>query len=77
MSKGFEFKLDYAGIGELMKSTEMQNVLISFAEQVAGRAGDGYSVYVGPTRANVSVETKSEAAKRDNYENNTLEKVIR
>lgn len=77
MSKGFVFKLDRAGVGQLMKSSEMQNVLISYAKQVADRAGDGYSVYVGPTRANVSVETKSEAAKRDNYENNTLEKVIR
>ena len=43
----------------------------------AERAGDGYSVYVGVTRANVSVGTATEEAAADNLDRNTLEKAIR
>ena len=71
------FVLNSDGVKELMQSQEMQDVLVNFAGQVAERAGDGYSVYVGITRANVSVGTATEAAKADNLDHNTLEKSIR
>jgi len=71
------FVLNRDGVKELMQSQEMQDVLVDFAGQVAERAGDGYSVYVGITRANVSVGTATEAAKADNLDHNTLEKSIR
>ena len=71
------FVLNSDGVKELMQSQEMQDVLVDFAGQVAERAGDGYSVYVGITRANVSVGTATEAAKADNLDHNTLEKSIR
>jgi len=74
MSKGFRFELDRKGVGQLLKSREMQEVLASYAGQVANAAGEGYDVYVGRTRANVSVAT--EAAEQDNYENNTLLKAL-
>jgi len=74
MANNFKFKLNYAGVGALLKSTEMQNVLATYASQVKDRAGDGYDVYVGRTRANVSVVT--EVAEQDNYENNTLLKAL-
>lgn len=70
MSDKFKFKLNHEGVGELLKSPEMQEVLKSYADQVGARAGAGYDVYVGKTRANVSVAT--EEAERDNDENNTL-----
>ena len=56
---------------------EMQDVLVSFADQVSSRAGEGYSVHVGPTRANVSVAADTDDAVADNLDNNTLEKSIR
>jgi hypothetical protein len=71
------FVLNRDGVKELMQSQEMQDVLVDFAGQVAERAGDGYSVYVGITRANVSVGTATEAAEADNLDHNTLEKSIR
>ena len=73
----FKFVLNRDGVRELMQSQEMQDVLVDFAGQVAERAGDGYSVYVGVTRANVSVGTAAEEAAADNLDRNTLEKAIR
>ena len=73
----FKFALNRAGVRELMQSQEMQDVLVEFAGQVAERAGDGYSVYVGINRANVSVRTETEEAMADNLDHNTLEKAIR
>ncbi len=73
----FKFVLDRAGVRELMQSQEMQDVLVDFAGQVADRAGDGYDVYVGTNRANVSVMTATEEAMADNLDHNTLEKAIR
>ena len=77
MSSGFKFELDYEGVGQLLKSAEMQAVLIDYANAVQNRAGDDYSVYVGRTRANVSVRTDNDNAVQDNYENNTLLKAVR
>lgn len=73
----FKFVLNRDGVRELMQSQEMQDVLVDFAGHVAERAGDGYSVYVGVTRANVSVGTATEEAAADNIDRNTLEKAIR
>lgn len=75
MSDKFKFKLNYAGVGQLLKSEEMTSVLKSYADQASARAGDGYDVYVGRTRVNVSVA--SEEAAQDNLENNTLLKAVR
>ena len=72
-----KFVLDRAGVRELMQSQEMQDVLVSFADQVSSRAGEGYSVHVGPTRANVSVAADTDDAVADNLDNNTLEKSLR
>ena len=73
----FKFVLNRAGVRELMQSQEMQDVLVEFAGQVAERAGDGYDVYIGTNRANVSVVTATDEAAADNLDHNTLEKSIR
>lgn len=73
----FKFVLNRDGVRELMQSKEMQDVLVEFAGQVAERAGDGYDVYIGTNRANVSVVTATEEAAADNLDHNTLEKSIR
>ena len=73
----FKFVLNREGVRELMQSQEMVDVLTEFADQVATRAGEGYSVYIGKTRANVSVRTDTDEAAADNLDHNTLEKSIR
>lgn len=73
----FKFELNPAGVADLMKSSEMAAALIANANEVKDRAGDGYDVHIGPTRANVSVMTESEEAARDNMDNNTLLKAVR
>ena len=73
----FKFTLNRDGVRELMQSQEMQDVLVEFAGQVAENAGDGYDVYIGTNRANVSVVTATDEAAADNLDHNTLEKAIR
>ena len=60
----------------LLKSSGVQSALISHANAVKDRAGHGYDVYVGESRANVSVRTTSESSARDNLRNNTLLKAV-
>ncbi|MBO0478726.1 hypothetical protein JZO72_03705 [Vagococcus fluvialis] len=78
MSKN-KFKLSYSGVGQMLKSTEMQKVLSDKASEVKKRAGDGYEqdVYVGKNRANAMVRASTYKAKRDNMKNNTLLKAVR
>ena len=73
MSK-VDFKLNRAGVRELLKSQEALNVCREYANAVQSRAGEGYEVttYVGKTRANASVHAATYEARRDNYKNNTL-----
>ncbi|WP_347005652.1 hypothetical protein [Enterococcus avium] len=74
-----KFKLNYDGVGNLLKSAEMQGVLEEKATGIKNRAGEGYAqdVYVGKTRANAMVYADSYKAKRDNKKNNTLLKAVR
>lgn len=73
------FKLNYAGVGQLLKSAEMQKVLEEKATAVKNRCGDGYEqdIYVGKTRANAMVYAETFEAKRDNMKNNTILKAVR
>ncbi|MDG3374410.1 hypothetical protein P5D95_23095 [Vibrio parahaemolyticus] len=74
-----KFKLNHSGVGQLLKSAEMQSVLTEKATAIKNRAGEGYGqdVYVGKTRANAMVYADSYKAKRDNMKNNTLLKAVR
>ena len=75
MSK-VKFKLDRAGVRELMQSPEAVNVCTEYANAIMSRcpSGLGYEVssMVGKTRANASVFAATPEARRDNYQNNTL-----
>ncbi len=77
MSNKFKFELNKAGVKELLKSDAMVGVLKGYAYEVSNRAGEGYDVYIGPNRANVSVGTATDAAAQGNYDNNTLLKAVR
>lgn len=73
------FKLNRAGVRQLMQSAEMQSVLRDKASQIQNRCGDGYEhdIMVGRNRANAMVSASTYAAKRDNMDNNTLLKAVR
>lgn len=75
----FKFKLNRAGVSQLMKSAEMKSVLISYASNIRNRCGNGYEqdIYVGTNRANAMVSAATAKAKRDNSKNNTLLKAVR
>lgn len=78
MSK-MKFKLNYKGVGELLKGSEMQDLLSGKADEIQGRCGVGYEsdVHVGKTRANAMVSAATFQAKRDNLKNNTILKAVR
>lgn len=79
MSK-FELKLNDEGIQDLLSCAEMQNIISTIASQRANAAGPGYSyrthVMPGPRRAVANIFPTTKEAAQDNYENNTLLKVV-
>ena len=74
-----KFKLDKAGVRQLLQSQEMANVCRGHAENIRSRCGEGYEVstYTGKTRVNASVFAATPDARRDNAQNNTLLKARR
>ena len=79
MSEKTKFKLNLAGLNELMKSGEMQAVLNDAASKTAGAAGDGYEVEAAHPISFVaiaSVRAATWAARKDCSENNTLLKAL-
>ena len=75
----FVFKLNRAGVRELLKSSEMQDVLKKHATTIKNRAGDGYEqdIYIGRNRANAMVKAETFKARKDNSKNNTLLKAVK
>ena len=73
-----EVKLNSAGVQELLKSAEIAATCRSYAEQVCGRAGDGYVVEQRnyPERTGFAVKAETSSAYRDNQKNNTLIRAI-
>ena len=78
MSK-FQFVLDKAGVGQLLKSKETESMLKSLADDAVSRLGEGHSSdsYIGRTRANASYSADSIRAKRRNLRDNTLLKALK
>lgn len=79
MGKLIKFELNRSGVSELLKSPEMQGILQGYASRKASQAGEGYdsSVHTGQKRAYANVYPTTKEAVHDNWDNNTLEKVIR
>ena len=74
MSSNTRIEINYAGVGELLKSAEMAALMEQFGVQIAARAGSDYAVRVHNSgqRQIANVYPASEEAARDNYENKTL-----
>lgn len=77
MSK-VKFKLNGAGVRELLKSGEMEQVVAQHAARVAGTAGAGYdsTTFMTGTRVVGKAYADTWAAKRDNAKHNTLLKAL-
>lgn len=61
-----EIKLNSSGVRELLRSTEMQNVLKERADKIASKAGKDCEVYIAPTRAVAQVRTTSAEGNKGN-----------
>lgn len=74
----FRFKLNRAGVRELLKSKPMQEIVVGHAKNAQSRLGDGYKTdtHVGKNRVNASVWTGTKEAVEDNSENNSLLKAV-
>lgn len=75
----FRFKLDRAGVRELLRSRDMANVCEGYANNIQSRCGEGYEVttHTGKTRVNASVMAVTVEARKENAENNTLLKAVK
>ena len=75
-----KFVLDKKGVGELLRSEEIQSVLNEYGQQVqinTGSAEDYQTqVSVGKVRANVVIRCMNTASIKDNLKNNTLLKAL-
>ena len=71
-------ELNHEAVGELLKSSEMKELVKSYADEIAKRAGEGYAsdTYNAGSRVIASAYTETEEAMEDNLENNTLLKAM-
>ena len=78
MSK-VKFKLNKRGVRTLLKSPEMQSVLVGYASSIKNRLGGGYEqdIHVGKNRANASVWAESFKAKKENSKTNSILKAVK
>ena len=75
-----KFVLDKKGVGELLRSEDIQSVLNEYGQQVqinTGSAEDYQTqVSVGKVRANVVIRCINSTSLKDNLKNNTLLKAL-
>lgn len=73
-----EFKLNKAGVRELLQSQEMMNICKGYADNAVARLGEGYetSTMVGKNRVNAEVKATTYKARKENNQNNTILKAV-
>lgn len=75
-SKDLKVVINYAAVGQLLRSSEVASYLMGVAGGVASAAGEEYETMQGFDRVSVIVRPATERASQDNYENNTLLKAV-
>ena len=72
------FELNRQGVRELLRSDEMMQAVKAEADAAVASLGAGYEAdtHIGKNRVNASVYAVSNAAKRDNLQNNTILKAV-
>ena len=76
----FKLKLNYAGIGQLLRSSEMAAAVESKASEIAARAGSGYaasSAHSTGQRQAANVYPTTAEARQEVLESNSLLKAMR
>ena len=78
MSKNINFKLNRRGVGELLKSKQMEKSILLSVNKVKSRAGSNYEVQETKVQSRIVAfcKTKNKAGRRDNLKNNTLLKAL-
>ncbi|MFS9006265.1 hypothetical protein QM951_09060 [Streptococcus oralis] len=78
MSK-MKFELNSSGVSDLLRSKEIQAILLDKGNEISERAGDGFEVKVSPgqKRANATVSTTDIKSMAKNAKDNTLLKALR
>lgn len=78
MAKGFEFKLNRAGVRELLQSSEMRGIIEDKAKAVQATAGEGFEMEVNtmPTRVVAHIHADTPKAYYTNMKHNTLLKAL-
>lgn len=74
-----KFKLNSSGVSNLLRSKEIQAILLDKGNEISERAGDGFEVKVSPgqKRANATVSTTDIKSMAKNAKDNTLLKALR
>jgi len=74
-----KFKLNSSGVSDLLRSKEIQAILLDKGNEISERAGDGFEVKVSPgqKRANATVSTTDIKSMAKNAKDNTLLKALR
>ena len=70
-----KIRLSYKGIGQMLRSDMMADVLMGYAHVIALKAGQDYEAVSAGTR--VYVHPTNEKGEQDNLDNNTLLKSMR
>ena len=78
MPNNVRIELNTKGVGELLKSKEMEALVEEKAQAVAGRAEGDYNVNTvrAQTRVIATVEAADYSTRRQNLKNNTLLKAL-
>lgn len=78
MAEKIRIEINSAGIQALLKSEEVQSLLMAKAQRIAAAAGEGMeaSSMVGKTRARASVITATRAARKAEAVDRSLTKAI-
>lgn len=73
-----EVRVNFEGVGQLLRGPEMEQLMRSYAESIQNRAGNGYMSDARKlgTRWISTVYTATREAMLDTAENNTLLKAI-
>ena len=71
-------ELNHDGIREFLRSTEVSELVSSYAKAAAEQLGEGYAAdkLLQPTRQIASVYADTTAARRENLENNSILKAV-
>ena len=79
MAKTSRFELNYAGVGELLRSGEMRSVIEAYTDAVLSNAGANYGSQVKLVKDRWAgyVDDRTPEGKQDNLDNNTLLKSLR